>query len=166
MTHDNDNLVRKIREVLDQSLHDIDTNSLARLEQARQVALAGQNQRPTYYPWLRWGLVPATIMALILLIHPWGTGQPEPQPHIADLALLTGADNIEFFSEELEFYQWLLEIDENEKEDHSLHRPDASDGSGRNLVCGIGGSIVGGSIATTRTDRISGLVQRQRRGVA
>ncbi len=166
MMHDNDNLVRKIREVLDQSLHDIDTITLARLKQARQVALAGRNQRPIYYPWLRWGLVPATIMALILVMHPWGNGQPEPQIYVADLALLTSVDSLEFFSEELEFYQWLLEIDENEKEDHSLHRPDGSDGHSPNLVSGIRGSMVGGSITTTGTHRISGLVQRQRRGVA
>jgi len=166
MMHGNDNLVRKIREVLDQSLHDIDTSTLNRLKQARQVALAGRKQRPIYKPWLRWGLVPATIIVLLLLMHPWGTGQPEPQIYVADLALLTGADNIEFFSEELEFYQWLLEIDEHEKEDHSLHRPDVSDGRSPNRRCGTRGSIAGGSNTTTGTNRISGLVQRQRRGVA
>jgi len=166
MIQNDDSLVRKIRDVLDQSLHDIDTNTLARLTQARQSALTRRNRRPMDYPWLRWSLVPATILVLILLINPWGTGQPESQISVADLALLTGADTIDFFAEELEFYQWLLEINENEKEDHSLHRSDVSDGRSANLVCGTARSIAGGSITTAGNNRISGLVQRQRRGVA
>ena len=166
MMPDNDNLVRKIREVLDESLHDMDTHTLARLKRARQDALTRINQRPIYYPWLRWSLVPATILVLILLMHPWGTRPFEPQISVIDLALLRDADNIEFFSEELEFYQWLLEIDDNEKEDHSLRHPDVSDGRSSNLVGGIRGSITGGSIATAGTHRISGFVQRQRRCLA
>jgi hypothetical protein len=161
MMHDNDDLVRKIREVLDESLGDIDTRTMARLKQARQGALTRRNQRPIYYPWLRWGLVPATILVMILVMNPWEIEQPESQIDVADLALFSEADNIDFFAEELEFYQWLLEIDENEKKDHSLHRPDVSDGRGPSLVCGTGGSIAGAG-----TNRVSGLVQRQRRCVA
>jgi hypothetical protein len=143
MTHDMDNLVRKIREVLDESLHDIDSNTLAQLKRARQHALTRKNQRPIYYPWVRWGIVPATALLLVLLMNPWEIEQPEPKISLADLALFADADNMDFFAEELEFYQWLLEIDENEKEDHNPHRPDVSLDRSPNFVCGTGGSIVG-----------------------
>jgi hypothetical protein len=76
-------------------------------------------------------------------MNPWDTEQPEPKISVADLALFADADNMDFFAEELEFYQWLLEIDENEKEDHNLHRPDVSHDRSPNLVCGTGGSIAG-----------------------
>lgn len=108
--------LRRTRNLLDHSTQALDGETLARLNRARQAALAARRRRPAPL-WGGFAVAGASAMALALAI---GLQRPPPDPPVssgiapppvasttdeADDDLLA-AEDLEFF-EDLDFYQWL-----------------------------------------------------------
>ena len=90
------------RQTLDDSAARLDGATLARLNQARQRALAAPRRRP----WLPLGLLGgATAAALAVLVWSW---QPagDAAELIDDFDMLAGEVDLEFYRQ-LEFIAWL-----------------------------------------------------------
>lgn len=90
---------------LDESLHEFDAATLARLKSARSAALASEQHSPG---WLFGNkMVLATGFSVLLLAGLWLFQGPDPQ-HLPmdELPLLTATEEFELYRN-LEFYQWL-----------------------------------------------------------
>jgi hypothetical protein len=112
--HDNEFLT-KVRANLDAAREQLDEHTRSRLTTLRHEALErGQVRRP---PWTQW-LLPAGGLAVAvtvaaLSVNLW-TAKPvmdEALP-LEDMALLSDSEGPEFY-EDLEFYQWLAEEEQN-----------------------------------------------------
>lgn len=107
-----DPVIKKIITELDNQAQFLDAATASRLNQSRQAAIASMRSRQR--AWARWGLplgLAGTAAAGMVAIALWmGGANPEQpglgDPALADLALLTSEDSLEFY-ENLEFYQWL-----------------------------------------------------------
>ncbi len=110
-----DRLIEDIRQVLDQSLEDLDGATCSRLTQARHRALGRQVcKRFSWY----WGVFPAAAMLVLVLLLNWPTVplQTPAVPQLDVLNILTAAEPLEFYQEEIEFYEWLSEELKTDKE--------------------------------------------------
>lgn len=100
-----DELLTRIRQQLQQSEQDLPNDTQRQLRQARQQALQRQH-RPQAWLWPASGLaVAATVGVLsfnLILNEPQESLAPAP----ADLELLSQADNLEIM-QELDFILWL-----------------------------------------------------------
>jgi len=152
MMEKDDRLIEKIRQELDRSLDDLDAKTCARLSQARHQAMEKPQKRSLF--WLFWGSVPAIAAALVVLAlnlsDPQQIVPPVPQP--GDLSILTATEPLEFYQEEIEFYEWLSEEFASEKE------LPASGRSAAIVDDFVSGSAGRGLAGTTepRTARLSG----------
>jgi hypothetical protein len=97
------------KRLLDQSVHELDQNTILRVQRARLNALG---PAPSRLPWLRWtgGMALASMVALALTLWIWPAveGNHSHLPLLEDLELMQSAENIEL-SEDLEFYDWLAD---------------------------------------------------------
>ena len=109
-----DKLIENIRQVLDQSIYDVDAATQSRFTQARHLAMERQQK----FRFIFWGSVPAAALLLLLLLLNWPSAPlvPVAVPQIDDLSIMTAAEPLEFYQEEIEFYEWLSEEFETEKE--------------------------------------------------
>jgi hypothetical protein len=116
MMKKDDRLIENIRQVLDHSLDDLDAATQSRLTQARHLAIDRQQGRK-FRGWY-WGSIPAAGLLLLALVLNWPSvpTQPDVAPELAELSILTAAEPLEFYQEEIEFYEWLSEVLEAEKE--------------------------------------------------
>lgn len=115
MMKKDDRLIENICQVLDQSLDDLDAVTQSRLNQARHLAMERQQRRR--FQFLYWSSVPAAGLVLLLLLLNWPTASlnPTTAPEISELHIITAAEPLEFYQEEIEFYEWLSEVLETEK---------------------------------------------------
>lgn len=116
MNRNNDTLTENIRQVLDQSLEDLDASTRSRLTQARYLAL--ERRKSSKQRLFLWGSIPAAGLTLLVLFLLWPSA-PITQlkgPDIGELNILTSAEPLDFYQEEMEFYEWLSEVMETEKE--------------------------------------------------
>lgn len=97
------------KRLLDQSVHDLDQNTIFRVQRARLNALGSA---PSRRPWLRWagGMALASMVALAITLWIWPSvgGNQSHLPLLEDLELMQSSENIEL-SEDLEFYDWLAD---------------------------------------------------------
>jgi hypothetical protein len=120
MNEDRDRFVRTIKDVLEQSLDTLDEKHLARLARARQRALATPPR--DRFSWLRWSPLPVVATLLLVLLL-----RPDSEPPAAvdypwtDIQILSAAETLDFFSEDIQFYQWLLEVVNDEQEGSNDH---------------------------------------------
>lgn len=117
MKHENDELIKLSRQLLDDSLDELDDSILLRLRQSRQMALKAAMQTsekssslPVFeFPnWLAPVSAGATFATVALTFILFGT-QPLPQqaPNILeDIELLSQGEELEFY-QNLDFYIWL-----------------------------------------------------------
>lgn len=142
MSEQEEKFVRDARRVLDDSLGDIDGLTSARLTAVRLRALEQAKRKPRR--WLLWGSLPAGLVAALLLFLLWPSAPlhqvTEPDP--ADLNILTASEPLEFYQEDMEFYQWVSEVLDHENELSDVHAPDASEPATSRLV-GAGGECGG-----------------------
>jgi hypothetical protein len=128
MTDDPEKLLKNVRRVLDEQSENLDGSTLSRLNGARQKALEGRKKRRARL-W-GWSLVPAAAATLMLLVlrQPSDFMQPAGD-EISDLQILISEESLDFFQEDLAFYEWIEEVMEKESvhndNNHTLdHRND------------------------------------------
>ena len=152
MNDDNNNFTKNVCRVLDQSLDDLDTVTERKLSQLKYRALDSAAQKKSWK--LVWGTVPATVVLLLIVL----SNLPQKQqiqvasPDIIELNILTAKESLDFYAEDIEFYEWLSEVMENEPELSGQHTavPVNSD-SGNSFSTGNRRNI----IAQSGTDRVS-----------
>lgn len=114
MMKKDDRLIENIRQVLDRSLDDLDAATRSKLTQARHLALERRQRRKSRL--LYWGSVPAAGLVLLVLLLNWQASPivPVAAPEFGELSILTAVEPLEFYQEEIEFYEWLSEVLETE----------------------------------------------------
>ena len=107
---DEERLARQAKAVFDDSVESLDAETLSRLNQGRQQALAELDRTRSYGEWTRW--VPATgvAAAAVVAVIVWQgnpTDVPAPAPTaMTDFEILLSEDSLEMI-EDLEFYSWV-----------------------------------------------------------
>jgi hypothetical protein len=116
MMKKDDRLIENIRQVLDQSLEELDAATQSQLTQARHQALARQQQKKL--PFWIWGSAPVAALLLLVIVLSWPTAPlaPVAAPVFDELSILSATEPLEFYQEDIEFYEWLSEVLETEKE--------------------------------------------------
>jgi ferric-dicitrate binding protein FerR (iron transport regulator) len=105
-----ESMIARAKQLLDQSVTNLDPATARRLQHARAAAL---ESKPTSRWWMVWGggLAMAGVAALAVTL--W-MKQPLSQNHHAplfeDIDLVLSAENVEL-AEDLEFYHWLADAD-------------------------------------------------------
>jgi len=109
-------LERRTRAVLQESLTRIDARTRSRLNQARHAALESAHRRPL--AWRGFRLVPVTgsavaaaalAVAFVLFAqrpHPIPSSAAGAQPSLEVLDLLADEDNLNLMEEDHSFYEW------------------------------------------------------------
>jgi len=110
--------VDSAKRLLEESVTDLDGATLSQLARARNRALAGraEKKRGLRRPLSVTGLAASvlTTAALVLLVMFGPLRQDTVDENlVADLGLLTSEESLEFF-EEIEFYQWISTVEEDE----------------------------------------------------
>lgn len=114
MNEENDRFEEKICRVLDHSLNDLDADTeykLGRLKyRALSSAVSGKSRRPI------WGsaFMAAALLLIVLFNLPQDRQVQLASPDFTELDILTAKESLEFYAEDIEFYQWLSELMENE----------------------------------------------------
>ena len=114
MNDNKDRFEQDARRILNQSLEELDGATLSRLNQARQRALAIRSRHTSRL--LLWGSLPAGALAILLALLFW-PAVPVPQinePDLGDLHILTATEPLDFYQDDMEFYEWLSETLETE----------------------------------------------------
>lgn len=119
MTEDPEKLLQNVRRVIDEQNTSLDGATLSRLNVARQRALMGREKKKARL-W-GWSLAPVagTALLVFLLWQPVDIMQ-QTGDDVSDLQILTGEESLEFFQEDMAFYEWIEEVMENE----SVHNYD------------------------------------------
>ena len=116
------------KQTLNDSLENIDTHTVARLQAIRKQVLHGshkQGMRARYGLPQRWllpsGLIGSVAAALLVVSFWFTTDVPEGRMEqtvlamegldLDDMAVLSASEEPEFY-QDLEFYQWLEEVDD------------------------------------------------------
>jgi len=137
MNDPNKTFDKNIRQVLNQSIEDLDLETAVKVGQLKYHALDTSRKRSSR---LVWGAVPATVVALLLVFLLNGQQKNSLQQissDITELSILTATDTLDFYAEEIEFYEWLSEVLENETDLSDL-RGDLSTFFAPDLVLGSG----------------------------
>jgi len=134
MNHSDDKFTEQLCHLLDQSLEDLDPAIEARLGRMKYRALdevRSHRQRKFV-----WGAVPATLVLLMVVVF----NVPQRRivaPDFAEMNILTAPESLDFYTEDIEFYEWLSDVLETESQPSDRHSavPDVSpshpvDGSG------------------------------------
>lgn len=155
MIKKDDRLIENIRQVMDQSLDDLDAATCSKLTQARHLAMERQQREKSrlFY----WVSAPVAGLVLLVLLLNWPVAQQKPvvTPDFGELSVLTAAEPLEFYQEEIEFYEWLSEVLETESELSEHHAPQ-SDPAVAVRFSGAGERCTG--TAECRNARLSGVI--------
>ncbi|MCG6980961.1 MAG: DUF3619 family protein [Deltaproteobacteria bacterium] len=104
--------LEKVRRTLDDSVENLDAQTLSRLTQARHNAVEQVKSKPylrTHRFWLTTaGLVTTAAAVLLAIFLTRAPSVPQYYSAIEDVEILAANDSPEFFSQ-LEFYAWLVE---------------------------------------------------------
>lgn len=116
MIKKDDRLIENIRHALDQSLEDLDGATCSRLTQARHLAMERRQEKSSRF--LYWGAAPVAGLMLFVLLLNWQVApiNPVAVPQVEDVGIFTASEPLEFYQEEIEFYEWLSEVLDAEKE--------------------------------------------------
>jgi len=104
------------RQVLDDSIHDLDSGTRSRLTQARNAALDARLQKQRKRRrLLAWGTPAVGLAAAVLVgVMVFRGPQPSAEAYVADFDILSSEESLDFY-EDIEFYEWLAEgVDDEE----------------------------------------------------
>lgn len=147
MNDDKNNFTKNICRVLDQSLDDLDAVTENKVSQLKYRALDSAAQKKSWK--LVWGTIPVTAVLLVIVLFnlPQNQQIQVATPDIIELNILTAKESLDFYAEDIEFYEWLSEVMENEPELSGQHTavPVSSDsdnsfspGNRRNVIAQFG----------------------------
>lgn len=110
MKHNEDELNRNIRQVLDESTDALDAHTLSKIRQIRAQAVEKAADKSfNWFGVISGALATACVMILAVIILMQSPTPMQPVP-VDDLELISSSDNLELY-EDLEFYEWLEEHD-------------------------------------------------------
>jgi len=151
----NERLKKNICQVLERSLDDIDDQTAIEISRLKYNALEASRNRKPLIPFYR-GVVATTFLVVVsvFLFSVFDqSSQPLFSPDTIDLQVLLTDDTFDFYTDEIEFYEWLSEMLENDP-DLFDRRSDLSINAIPWFASGTGRSRHGA--AEFRTDRVSG----------
>ena len=133
MNYPDDKFTEQLCRVLDQSLDELDPAVEVRLSRMKYQALDGRSSGRRRFVW---GAVPATL-ALLMIVAFNVPQRHVATPDFAELNILTAPESLDFYTEDIEFYEWLSDVLKTESQPSDRHSavPDISpshsvDGSG------------------------------------
>jgi hypothetical protein len=100
------------RAILEESLSDLDHDTLVRLQQARARAVQA-SPRPLFWLTPASGFAAASLAVLAVVLWWLQPIRPLPGHGVEDLDIIISVENIELF-DDLEFYHWLAEQHDRE----------------------------------------------------
>jgi hypothetical protein len=114
---DDGRVPERAKALFDESVRELDAETLSRLNRSRQTALAELKAGGAGLSWLRWTPVGAAAVAAVAAVVVWRAGDLEqlPPDTAADFEMLLAGEELELL-EDLEFYRWLA-LDETAKDD-------------------------------------------------
>ncbi|HEX7081258.1 MAG TPA: hypothetical protein VF329_09605 [Gammaproteobacteria bacterium] len=111
---------RHARQAFERSVDALDVATRSRLRDARLRALEALEPRAPFAAVPRWSLAAAATLAAVAIgwwLGPLGSPSADPRVDLAalgDLEILSGEEDLEMLTEDLEFYVWLEEQPELE----------------------------------------------------
>jgi hypothetical protein len=107
-------VAERARTLFDESVAELDGDTLSRLNRGRQAALAElDSRRPRLAQWLpATGIAAAAAVALLLVTRGPAIDEIATPESVTDMEILLTEDNLEML-EDLEFYSW-IELSEPE----------------------------------------------------
>ncbi len=111
-----------VRQTLDQSLDDLDTETLAKISRLKYRAIEKAERKKSRK--LLWGIA-STIAILLIMVSfnlPQRNNVQITSADLPELNILTSAEPLDFYAEDIEFYLWFAETMETETEPPD-HRP-------------------------------------------
>ena len=117
MTDDSEKFVREVRRVLDEENQNLSGSTLNRLQRASNQALHSSNNKKAKI-W-GWSLAPIAglILVAFLLRQPANFDQHKLD-NISDWQIITSEESLEFFQEDIAFYEWVSEAMDNDSVHH------------------------------------------------
>lgn len=112
----------KICKVLDESVAELDSATLKRLQGGRDLALEGLESKPGWFWKPLWGVLPGLAALAIIALVSWPNSHDQSiyAPDVVELNLLTSTQNLDFYAQDIEFYLWLAETMEASPADPAL----------------------------------------------
>ena len=102
--------LRKVKDLLNDTVEDLDDRTKQWLEQVRIEALRSAAEKPSgFFPRLRWimaGGFATAAMAAALFFYMHTSPGILPPRNIEDFEIITSVENIDFY-QNLDFYRWL-----------------------------------------------------------
>ena len=100
-----DDLNARVKQHLDDSVRDLDANTLSKIRQIRSQAIENANVKKTDWSGVMSGALATACVMVFTVAILLKTPAIEPVS-VDDLELISSSDNLELF-EDLEFYEWL-----------------------------------------------------------
>lgn len=102
-------LIKQATRCLDQSVENLNPETLARLRAARHQALYPRSDsNHIRWTWPAWGLTTAIVLVLAVMLWPWSFRHDPPLLHLEDIEMLASGESLDLY-EDLDFYAWLAE---------------------------------------------------------
>jgi len=147
MNDRDDKLIENICRILDQSVDDLGTDTEFKLGRLKFRALSTAAPQKSWRP--IWGSVfmAASLLLVVLFNLPQNRQIQMASPSITELDILTAKEPLEFYAEDIEFYEWLSEVLEKEPDfmgehtsvpTHAVPPINSGKGEGRNTLAQFG----------------------------
>jgi hypothetical protein len=145
-------LKENICRVLDHSVDDFGADIEFKLGSLKYRAMADATPNKSWRPIWGSALMTASLLLIVLFNLPQNRQMQITSPNFTELDILTTEESLEFYAEDIEFYEWLSEVLESEPDlvgEHTSVPPHADPANTS------GGSERRNSFAQSRNDRIS-----------
>ena len=152
MNDRNDKFEDNICRLLDQSVDDLGVDVELKLDRLKYQAMSSTTPKKSWRPIWGGALMTAALLLIVLMNLPQNRQIQFASPNLTELDILTAKESLEFYAEDIEFYEWLSEVLENEPDVTGEHtsvptHPDSPRSSG--------GGEGRNSLAQSGTDRVS-----------
>ncbi len=105
-----DNICR----LLDQSVDDLGVDVELKLGRLKYRAMSSTASKKSWKPIWGGALMTAALLLIVLMNLPQNRQIQFASPNFTELDILTAKESLEFYAEDIEFYEWLSEVLENE----------------------------------------------------
>jgi hypothetical protein len=105
-----DNICR----LLDQSVDDLGADVEFKLGRLKYRAMSSTAAKKSWRPIWGSAFMTAALLLIVLINLPQNRQTQMASPSFTELDILTAKESLEFYAEDIEFYEWLSEVLENE----------------------------------------------------